>query len=119
MNPQEPLPTITAERCSGIHFYFYEPTAMGSIFTVQCEEVFVHLQPPHPETSQLDLKDTDEKKQYVTKYANGKLVTEMVVRGESVVSPGGVDGVWCAEEGGYTTTEAELAKERKKEQESE
>ena len=83
MNPQEPLPTVSAERCRDIHLHFYEPSAMGSIYTVQCSKLFVHLQPPHTETSQLELKGTDDTKQYVTRYADGRLSTVEVVRGES------------------------------------
>lgn len=82
VNPQDPLPTVSAERCSDIHLHFYEPTAMGSIYTVQCSKMFVHLQAPHTETNEIVLQDTDEKRQYVTKYTDDKIVTSLVIRGE-------------------------------------
>lgn len=80
INPQEPLPTLSAERCNNTHLYFYEPTAMGSIYTVQCSNLFVYFKPPHPERSQVELND--DNKQNVTKYSDGKLNTVEVVRGE-------------------------------------
>lgn len=82
INPQEPLPTVSAERCSDIHFHFYEPTAMGSIYTVQCSKMVVYFQPPHTETNELVLQATDDTRQYVTKYRDDKLVTSVVIRGE-------------------------------------
>ena len=55
---------------------------MGSIYTLQCSKMFVHLQAPHVELNEIVLKDVDETKQYVTKFSDGKLVTAQVIRGK-------------------------------------
>ena len=80
MNSQEPLQTLTAEGCEGLDFYFSEPRALGSIYTVQCPKVTVHFQPPHTERNEVELQCDDN--QYVTRYTDGKLTTAKVVKGE-------------------------------------
>lgn len=79
INPQEPLPTLSAERCKNLQLYFYEPSAMGSIYTIKCPKIFIHFQPPHTERNEVVLK-TDGF-QYVTKYVEGQFTTALVVRG--------------------------------------
>jgi len=89
VNPQEPLPTVSVERCDGVYLHFYEPSAMGSVYTLRCSKVLVNLQPPHPESSEIVVEDNE--KQHVTKFADGKLSTSVVIRGELLL-------IGCVEE---------------------
>ncbi len=82
VNPQEPLPTLTAERCHDFQLYFYEPTAMESIYTVYCSGFKVFFQEPHQKENSLDVPTDDF--QYVTKYHDKKFKTSRVLRGEEL-----------------------------------
>ena len=55
---------------------------MGNIYTVKCSNVQVHLDPPFEQVLSLDLPSKEEIWQFVSEYAGGKMVTNMVVRGE-------------------------------------
>jgi len=79
VNPQEPLPTLTAERCHDFQLYFYEPKAMESIYTIYCSGFKVYFQEPHQRENVLDLATDDY--QYVTKFVKGKLKAMRVLRG--------------------------------------
>lgn len=80
MNPQEPLQTLTAERCEGLDLHYLDPRALGSIYTVQCPKVTVHFLPPHTEKNEVELEC--DQNQYVTRYADGHLTTAKVIRGK-------------------------------------
>lgn len=80
INPQDKLPTVSADGCQNVHLYFYDPRALGSIYTVSCSNVVVHLQPPYKEEMVLDLP-ADSTEQFVSTLQRGKMVTEMVIRG--------------------------------------
>ena len=81
INPQDKLPTVSADGCQNIRLYYYDPRAIGSIYTVNCSNVIVHLQPPHKQEHVLDLP-TDSMDQFVSSLHQEKMVTEKVVRGE-------------------------------------
>ena len=55
---------------------------MGNIYTVKCSNVQVHLDPPFEQVLPLDLPSKEEIWQFVSEYKEGKMVTNMVVRGE-------------------------------------
>ena len=74
------MPTLCAENCKDLHFYFYDPDGIGSIYTIKCSKVFVYLQPPRTEKNELELPEDDN--QYVTKFRDEKFVTKLVVRGQ-------------------------------------
>ena len=128
VNPQDQLPTVSADHCHNIHFHFYEPRAFGSIYTAQCSDVVVHLQPPYPRETTLDTP-ADGEYQYVSSFQAGKMITELVVRGRSgilalVIAQGVLLTLplnefnsLLAEGAGYATTAAkkELAERREKE----
>lgn len=78
INPQDQLPTVSVDHCHNVHFYFYEPRAFGSIYTAQCSDVVVHLQPPYPRETTLDIPEGEY--QYVSSFQAGKMVTELVIR---------------------------------------
>ncbi len=82
INPQDPLPTVSAERSSDIHVYYYDPRAFGSLFTVDCTNVFIHFQPPHREEYKLDLP-SEKLDQFVTEMRDSKIIISKVIRGES------------------------------------
>ena len=84
INPQDKLPTVTAEGCNNVHLYYYEPRALGAIYTVKCSNVFVHLQPPYPTELPLQLPPPDESNdQFVSTYKpQGKqMMAVKVLRG--------------------------------------
>ncbi len=85
INPQDPLPTVSAERSSDIHVYYYDPRAFGSLFTVDCTNVFIHFQPPHREEYKLDLP-SEKLDQYVTEMRNSKMIVSKVIRGELLIA---------------------------------
>jgi hypothetical protein len=80
LNPEHPLPTLVAERCNNAHLYYQEPSAFGSIYTVRSPKVWIHFQPPHQEEYVVQFED--DKNQYLTTFAEGKFVTELVIRGK-------------------------------------
>ena len=87
VNPQDKLPTVTAERCENIHLYYYEPTALGSVYTVKCTNIFVHLQPPYPTEMPLDIPLPEASNdQFVSTYKpqGKKMVAAKVIRGETL-----------------------------------
>ncbi|XP_064391311.1 uncharacterized protein LOC135339116 isoform X1 [Halichondria panicea] len=79
INPQDPLPTVSAERSSDIHVYYYDPRAFGSLFTVDCTNVFIHFQPPHREEYKLDLP-SEKLDQFVTEMRDSKMIISKVIR---------------------------------------
>ena len=84
INPQDRLPTVTAERCNNVHLYYYEPRALGAVYTVKCSNIFVHLQPPYPTELPLQLPPPDESNdQFMSTYKpQGKqMVSVKVIRG--------------------------------------
>lgn len=87
VNPQDKLPTVTAERCENVHLYFYEPQALGSVYTVKCRDIFVHLQPPYPNEMVLNLpppEDSLDQLVSVYKPQEKKMVTTKVLRGRLI-----------------------------------
>jgi hypothetical protein len=85
INPQDKLPTVTAERCNNVHLHYYEPRALGAIYTVKCSNIFVHLQPPYPTELPLQLPPPDESNdQFMSTYKpQGKQMTSVkVIRGK-------------------------------------
>ena len=91
INPQDALPTVSIENCEGIHLHYYEPRAIGGIYTVECRVIVVHLQPPHQPESVLDLPE-DDIGQYVSMLKGGKMVTVQAIRGMCVCVWGGEEG---------------------------
>lgn len=83
VNPQEPLPTLTAERCHDFQLHFYEPSAMESIYTVYCSGFKVFFQEPHQKVNTLELPTDDC--QYVSRYVDKEFKTSRVLRGEPQV----------------------------------
>ena len=81
INPQDQLPTVSAERSRDLHLYYYDPRAFGSVYTVDCSDVCVHFQPPYREEYQLELPD-DREGQYVTEMRGSKMIVSKVIRGE-------------------------------------
>ncbi len=123
MDPKEPLPTISAERCKELHLYLYKPSAMGAIYTIECQGMVIHFQPPHVEENEVTLPN--DKFQHVTKYKGDKLTTVLVIRGEGERERERErEGVkWVSypcvysEAGGYATTEQELKESEEREME--
>lgn len=125
INPQDKLPTVTAERCDNVHLYYYEPRALGAIYTVKCSNVFVHLQPPYPTELPLQLPPPDE--------SNDQFVSTYKPQGKQMASVKVIRGIkhFCeifvlylkillltAEGGGYVTTEEELKRAKLLEKQS-
>ena len=80
INPADPLPTVQAENCKDLHLYYYEPHAVGNIYTVCCENVVIHLQPPHPKLTVLDIP-TYSPEQFVSTLFLNEVFTSKVLRG--------------------------------------
>ena len=127
INPQDKLPTVTAERCSNVHLHYYEPRALGAIYTVKCSNIFVHLQPPYPTELSLQLPAPDESNdQFVSTYKpQGKqMIVEKVIRGTYEMNV--FKHYWilkivlqiASEGGGYVTTEEQLKRAKLLEKQS-
>lgn len=84
INPQGQLPTVSAERSKDIHLFYYEPQAFGSVFTVDCTNMFVHFQPPHREEYRLELPPEDRLGQYVSELRDSEMIVSKVIRGKLV-----------------------------------
>lgn len=126
INPQDKLPTVTAERCENVHIYYYDPRALGSIYTVKCSNVYVHLQPPYPSEMPLQLPAPDE--------SNDQFVSTYKPQGKHMATVKVLRGIKCfclicffvkakfnlqlLEGGGYVTTEEELKKAQLREKHS-
>lgn len=87
INPQDKLPTVTTERCENVHLYYYDPRALGSVYTVKCTNIFVHLQPPYPSEMPLEIPAPEASNdQFVSTYKpqGKKMATARVIRGTSI-----------------------------------
>ena len=100
INPQDKLPTITADNCENITIKCHQPQAIGTFYTVKCSNVEVCLDPPYKETIKLDLPGPEVEGQYLSEYVAGKMTTELVIR----------EGV------GYPTTASRKEKEDAKQE---
>ena len=85
INPQDRLPTISADGCTNVHLHLYEPRAIGSIYTVNCSNIVVHFQPPHKLEYVLEIPE-DSEGQYVYEFRGGKMTVDKVIRGLSLLS---------------------------------
>ena len=61
---------------SHTHFSFQ----IGIVHTVLVKDIFVHMDPPYPQTYQLE-HPLGEEGEYLTKYGVGKLYTAKGIRG--------------------------------------
>lgn len=84
INPQDALPTVSIEDCEDVHLHYYEPRAIGGIYTVKCRNIVVHLQPPHQPEQVLDLPE-DNLGQYVSMLRGGKMATVQAIRGRNTL----------------------------------
>ena len=91
INPGNSLPTVSAERCQGLHLHYTKPETLHSVYTVQCKDVTVHFEPPHRREYVLELPETSEQEneQFVSSLNGENMVTEKVIRGEEKLT------VWC------------------------
>lgn len=83
INPQDSLPTVSADRCNTLHLHCIQPKSLGSVYTVQCSDVTVHFKPPHREMYVLDIPicGVTGNEQYVSSLSGENMVTEKVIRG--------------------------------------
>ena len=81
VNPDYPLPTLSADRTKDLHLYYNEPGEFNTIRTLQCSRVFMYFKPPHPEKTELVL-ETESHDRYLSKYEDGKFVSERKKRGQ-------------------------------------
>lgn len=83
IQPQDLLPSISVDGCSGVQLHLNHPGAVGGVYCAGSQRVSVHMRPPYPAESVLALPPSpDPTEQWVCSWEQDKMAVAKAIRGK-------------------------------------